>query len=859
MYFLLIVLLILSQIPYAMAQDSPQLPSILINEIAAFEPSTVEWIEIFNTTESPIDITGWSFFENETKHRLSPATNDLIIEPAEYALIVNSVEDFNAAYPDFTGTIIDSSWSSLSEDGEIIGLLDNTDIAIELFTYPAISQKVSLERVDETTWRENPDGHSMGAQNIPEITEEEQTEPVEKVPEEIPTVIAQETEEVIVPTITDEVAPPATDQNPTTEEPSHTIDPLLLINEVSFKDSTGDWIELFMADDRNGGNGFDIGGLTIEADSVIFTLPPESILKTGEFLLFEGAKLTATSEQIFITTPGGEILDAVCWSNGTLTESEQKDLDEIGAREQWTSNQPESCHDSVAIPSLASIGRISDIDTNTKDDWKIFAHPTRGVKNEVMNQAPIPQISIQSGSTAGKAPLSINVTAELSLDPDHDPLMYFWDFGDGAIHQNENPPSHTYTNPGRYTILLRVEDRLEATAETTLPIEVTIEHNTTAIKPAETVSSKPPEPVQKSVETKASIEKSALPIEHKNVPTKQPAAQHIVKNVAPTTTKASSRTLPALHFNTTETVTDTTATAPTVKAKKTPATEAAGKKTKTATKAKRISYKNGQLSSAIKITEVMPNPDGPETEEEWIEITNEGVTAVNFGNWYITDLNQEKKDAYVLPDTLMLEPGAATSITRADSKIALNNNKDSVYLFDFQDQLIDEVSYENAKSNMSYALVSVDVALDATPAGTEREDQWQWTADATPGEKNPRYAILHGTVNEMLPQENAFLLETSDGARHKIVMAENTFDTAWAPLALKPDSSIDVVVKKRADDIYALQKIQNIVPADSDTKKESGKFPWITVFIALLLFTGSIINVVMIRRSLQSVRIQNSI
>lgn len=143
---------------------------IVINEIGAFEKSGSEWIEIYNAGEKSVDITDWKFYEDTTNHGLAAVKGDLIIEPEEYAIIAQKGDVF-ISEKNFSGTVIDSSWSSLKESGEEIGLKDNKGNFVELFTYIA-ALNFSLERKNpqlfdysENNWRENVSGHTAGSQN----------------------------------------------------------------------------------------------------------------------------------------------------------------------------------------------------------------------------------------------------------------------------------------------------------------------------------------------------------------------------------------------------------------------------------------------------------------------------------------------------------------------------------------------------------------------------------------------------------------------------------------------------------------------------------------------------------------------
>ena len=139
--------------------------SITITEIAAYEKSNFEWIEIYNASSESIDITDWSFWENETNHSLNEYRGDLVIEPGEYAVIADVAENVQTSYPDFTGTLIDSSWSSLKESGEEIGLKDAEGNFVEVFTYPS-APDVSLQKI-QGEWVEGEVENTIGKPNTP--------------------------------------------------------------------------------------------------------------------------------------------------------------------------------------------------------------------------------------------------------------------------------------------------------------------------------------------------------------------------------------------------------------------------------------------------------------------------------------------------------------------------------------------------------------------------------------------------------------------------------------------------------------------------------------------------------------------
>src|SRR4030042_4973668 len=144
---------------------------IVISEIGAYEISDYEWLEIFNNGAEPVDLAGWKFYEDQTNHGLSAFLGDLIIEPGEYAIIADVAANFQKKYPDFNGTILDSSWTTLNENGEELALKNKNGEIIETFTYLPCPD-TSLQRIDlnlndytENNWQTHETSNSAGRAN----------------------------------------------------------------------------------------------------------------------------------------------------------------------------------------------------------------------------------------------------------------------------------------------------------------------------------------------------------------------------------------------------------------------------------------------------------------------------------------------------------------------------------------------------------------------------------------------------------------------------------------------------------------------------------------------------------------------
>ncbi|MFH1375386.1 MAG: lamin tail domain-containing protein, partial [Patescibacteria group bacterium] len=177
----------------------------------------------------------------------------------------------------------------------------------------------------------------------------------------------------------------------------------LKITEVSF-DSAADWVEVWVANDGNNGQGIDLQGFYFEADKRVKTIPPGTKLKTGEFLLLtfksenpelveyhdsvwkiysDHSGLTKTDEQLTLRDSSGRIEDAVVWENrsGAWSRGEEADVSEIVKGGGWDSIDPMAAVDSSVIQREVVIARKNTEDTDSTSDWFATPFATPGAEN----------------------------------------------------------------------------------------------------------------------------------------------------------------------------------------------------------------------------------------------------------------------------------------------------------------------------------------------------------------------------------------------------------------------------------------------------------------------------------------------
>lgn len=126
----------------------------------------------------------------------------------------------------------------------------------------------------------------------------------------------------------------------------------------------------------------------------------------------------------------------------------------------------------------------------------------------------------------------------------------------------------------------------------------------------------------------------------------------------------------------------------------------------------------------IYFSELLPNPDGSDTDLEWIELFNPNTTTVDIGGWTLSDIGSSDKP-YRFPITVHLAGLSFLVIDRDESNIALNNTgSETVTLIDDENRTVHSVTYNSPPEDTSYAYI-----IDAG---------WEWTNVLTPSATNER-------------------------------------------------------------------------------------------------------------------------
>jgi len=129
--------IILSAFTFISLTYTNEINTIRINEIM-YNPqgsdSGREWIEIYNTADSTINITDWKLYESDVNHSLTLINGSLEIPAKNFAIIADNYQNFLADYPQFNGTLLDSSFS-LTNTGEYLAIKNASLEIIDELTY----------------------------------------------------------------------------------------------------------------------------------------------------------------------------------------------------------------------------------------------------------------------------------------------------------------------------------------------------------------------------------------------------------------------------------------------------------------------------------------------------------------------------------------------------------------------------------------------------------------------------------------------------------------------------------------------------------------------------------------------------
>ncbi len=158
-------------------------------------------------------------------------------------------------------------------------------------------------------------------------------------------------------------------------------------------------------------------------------------------------------------------------------------------------------------------------------------------------------------------------------------------------------------------------------------------------------------------------------------------------------------------------------------------------------------------SSGVVFNEIIPSPEGPDVEEEWIEIYNQNNFEVDLSGWQITD-SEGKTTTYAFPEGTKILSKGYLVLTRPVSKITLNNDGDGLKLTSPDGKIADSVEYIKAPKGRSFNRI---------------KSSWIWSDVLTPGSLNKNPSKISEKESET---ELGILKTTTDGTNSELQSKE---------------------------------------------------------------------------------------
>lgn len=589
--------------------------SIIITEIGAYEPSGQEWLEIYNNSASPVDMEGWVFWENDTNHKLTLVQGaDTVLGSGEYAVITQKDDVFRETYPGVSTTIFDSSWGSLKESGELVGLKDVTGEFVEQFSYIA-APSFSLERINydladysSANWQEHADGNTVGRHNSNLALQQN-----------------------VVSTTTVQIR----------------------INEIVSNPAEGEneWVELYNLSPVNA----NLSGWVLEDGVGVVATIDQTIAASGYLVIeLSSSKLNNGGDIVVLKNSAGESIDQIAY--GTWDDGNVSDNESAPAKGE----------------SLSFIDNAFHIST-----------PTKGAANQASTAEP----SSESAQ---------NITAPLSSRSIEASTIVINEFvSDPADGQQEFIELYNRSTADVSLTGWWIEDGGESRTDLSGTIDAK----------GFVVVEKPKGNLNNAGDQLTLFESTGFIIDQVSYGNWQDGRAY---NNAPAAQDPNSVARKDDGYDTDIDKNDFVVT-PNVS----PGAANAFPQEK------RVVENSALQDIDIIISELLPNPTGSDSENEFIELRNNGTQAVNLAGWKIGDGTSKR---FVIED-VVLQSNAFITFFRSDTDLALNNSGGDSVVLSANGTEIDRVSYDG-RAEEDQVFVK------------DTEGGWAWSITPTPNKTN---------------------------------------------------------------------------------------------------------------------------
>ena len=433
-----ILLLLVSFIPVHAAPA----PHVVISEVKISGPSgfsTDEFVELYNPTDAPADITGWQLVKRTASGATYPLVDSfeaLTIAAHGYALVAHPTGYVGSITPDarFTTTnslSADNSLELVSPSGivDLVGWGKATHFEGAVASTPGSSKSIERKALPSSTSADLVDGGADVFRGNGEDTDHNDADFVSR---DVPEPQSSTSELEFITAASPDPKPTNTNQpvvaTPATPTPAavqfaqpvpHTVALTEILPDPKGPDSAEEFIELV----NTGDVAVDLTSWKLsDASKSSFTIPSGS-LAPGSWLVVKraesGIALNNTGgESVTLTAPDGVVTSTVTWQGSAL---EAQSYSFVEGAWVWT-------------------GKL-----------------TPGGANEYLDPNHAPVATIRDVETSVRIRDSVALSAADSSDPDGDDLEFRWSFSDGGAATGTSV-KHTFAKAGRITVTLTATD-----------------------------------------------------------------------------------------------------------------------------------------------------------------------------------------------------------------------------------------------------------------------------------------------------------------------------------------------------------------------------------------------------------------
>ncbi len=561
-----------------------------------------------------------------------------------------------------------------------------------------------------------------------------------------------------------------------------------------------DFVELTVLDDGNSGKGTQLKDWKITTIDTTLTTLNQQVTTGQKIHLQEIGNLTATTDQLILVDDQGQIHDAVCWVNAKPTTQEQEDF--LKLTTSWAGDLS-TCISSATLEKNTIFKRTRSIDTDTRADWSVANTTMEPVLPPTSND-PIAtnELTLSEFLPDPEGNDEGNEWIEIRNTSDHTVQLTGWQLDDAE--GGSKPFTFTTQTIGPESFLL-LKNSLT---------NITLNNSTDSVRLFN---------AEKKIVSAFAYEK-----------TESGQSWAITKsNTWQLTTRTTPEEENILSGEDEESKELTKPTEPTEATKPT----------------------------VVEISELLPNPAGADTGKEWIEIHNKTDKPISLANWKIQ--NKEGK-TFILPVSASIPENGYLILSDETTKMRMKNSDDEIQLIDAENIIQDQVEFEEAPENTSFAEIATIPVSDTShtekptattflqrligtahaqhaEVGRPAETSWEWTRTITQGKPNPKYYTIEGIITQGLGETRTFSV-TAQNKEFSIRVPEEMLTPTLAKNIFQAGEQIKITVQKNGDTYLLEAYATNKERIGSGKTKEKGLSPLalVPVLIVIVAIGGAI-------------------